>query len=57
MINKPETYWNNILIADKSKFIIFGSDDHIIVWRRKNVELNPKNLIGTIKHGGGSVFV
>ena len=35
IINKPETYWNNVLFADKSKFNIFGSDGCTIVWRRK----------------------
>ncbi|GBM38639.1 hypothetical protein AVEN_37441-1 [Araneus ventricosus] len=57
MLNKPETYWNNVLFADESKFKIFGSDGRIIVWRRKNEELNPKNLVGTVKYGGGGVLV
>ncbi|GBN52640.1 Transposable element Tc1 transposase [Araneus ventricosus] len=57
MLNKPETYWNNVLFADKSKFYIFGSDGRIMVWRRKNEELNPKNLVGTVKYGGGGVLV
>ncbi|GFU03159.1 transposable element Tc1 transposase [Trichonephila clavipes] len=57
MINRSETYWNNVLFADESKFNIFGFDGRIIVWRRKNEELNPKNLIGTVKYGGGGVLV
>ncbi|GBO01522.1 hypothetical protein AVEN_84625-1, partial [Araneus ventricosus] len=57
MLNKPETYWNNALFADESKFNIFGSDRRIMVWRRKNEELNPKNLVGTVKYGGGGVLV
>ncbi|GBL65606.1 hypothetical protein AVEN_220932-1, partial [Araneus ventricosus] len=57
MLNKPETYWNNVLFVDESKFYIFGSDGRIMVWRRKNEELNPKNLVGTVKYGGGGVFV
>ncbi|GBM91035.1 Transposable element Tc1 transposase [Araneus ventricosus] len=28
-----------------------------MVWRRKNEEHNPKNLVGTIKYGGGGVLV
>ncbi|GBL77614.1 Transposable element Tc1 transposase [Araneus ventricosus] len=28
-----------------------------MVWRRKNEELNPKNLVGTVKYGGGGVLV
>ncbi|GBM70546.1 Transposable element Tc1 transposase [Araneus ventricosus] len=57
MLNKPETYWNNVLFADESKFNIFGSDGRIMVSRRKNEELNPKNLIGIVKYGGGGVLV
>ncbi len=49
MINKPQTYWNNVLFAGESKFNIFGSDGRITVSRRKNEELNPKNLVGTVK--------
>ncbi|GBO37993.1 hypothetical protein AVEN_209798-1, partial [Araneus ventricosus] len=48
MLNKPETYWNNVLFADESKFYIFGSDGRIMVLRRKNEELNNKNLVGTV---------
>jgi len=57
MINTLETYWNNVLFADESKFNIFGSDGRITVWRRKNEELHSKNLVGTVKHGGGGVLV
>ncbi|GBN11025.1 hypothetical protein AVEN_17604-1 [Araneus ventricosus] len=57
MLNKPETYWNNGLFADESKFNILGSDGRIMVWRRKNEEINPKNLVGTVKYGGGGVLV
>ena len=31
MINKPETYWNNVPFVDGSKFNISGSDDRITV--------------------------
>ncbi|GBN21028.1 Transposable element Tc1 transposase [Araneus ventricosus] len=57
MLNNLETYWNNVLFVDESKFNIFGSDGRIMVWRRKNEELNPKNLDGTINYGRGSVLV
>ena len=57
MLNKPETYWNNVLFTDENKFIIFGSDGRIAVWRRKNEENHSKNLVGTVKHGGGDVLV
>ena len=57
MINKPETYWNNVLFADKSKFNIFGSDGRMIVRGRNNEGLNPKNLVETVKHAGRDVLV
>ncbi|GBN90892.1 Transposable element Tc1 transposase [Araneus ventricosus] len=57
MLNKAETYWNNVLFADESKFNIFGSDRRIMVWRRKNEELNPKNLVGTVKYSCGGVLM
>ena len=50
MINKPQTHWNNVLFANRSDFNIFGSYNRIIVWRRKEEEINPKNLIGTVKN-------
>ncbi|GBL95153.1 Transposable element Tc1 transposase [Araneus ventricosus] len=28
-----------------------------MVWRRKNEELNPNNLVGTVKYGGGDALV
>ncbi|GBO07556.1 hypothetical protein AVEN_2461-1, partial [Araneus ventricosus] len=34
-----------------------GPARRIMVWRRKNEELNPKNLVGTVKYGGGGVLV
>ncbi|GBN89837.1 hypothetical protein AVEN_113313-1 [Araneus ventricosus] len=56
MLNKPKTYWNNVLFEDKRKYNIFGSDGRIMVWRRKNEELNPKNLVGAVKYGCGGVL-
>ena len=57
MINKPETYSNNISLADESKFNIFSSSSSIIVWKRKDQELNTKNLVGIVKHGGRGFIV
>jgi len=55
-LNKSQEYWNTVLFSDESKFNIFNSDGRRTVWRKKNTELNPKNLIPTVKHGG-SVLV
>lgn len=56
-VNKDETYWEDVIFADESKFNLFGSDGKAFVWRKPNTELDPKNLRGTVKHGGGHVMV
>lgn len=56
-LNKREEYWNTVIFSDESKLNIFGSDGRRMVWRKNNTELNPQNLIPTIKHDGGSVLV
>lgn len=56
-INKPVEYWHRWVFTDESKFNISGSDGNFRVWRLPNTELEPKNMIGTVKHGGGSVMV
>lgn len=54
---EDQTFWNNVLFTDESKFNLFGSDGRVNVWRRPNEELKQKNLRATVKHGGGSVMV
>ena len=36
---------------------MFDSDGRLMVWRKKNTELESKNVIPTVKHGGGYVLV
>lgn len=50
-------FWNTVIFSDESKFNIHGSDGRDKVWRKRNTELDPKNMRGTVKHGGGSVMV
>lgn len=52
-----EFFWNKVIFSDESKFNIHGSDGREKVWRKVNSELEPKNMVGTVKHGGGSVLV
>lgn len=55
--NEDEQFWNKVLFTDESKFNIFGPDSRGKIWRKKNTELEEKNLIPTVKHGGGCVMV
>ena len=48
-------FWNHVLLSVESKFNLFGSDEKIIGWRSTKEELDPKCILPTIKHGGGSV--
>lgn len=56
-IKKPISFWNSILWSDESKINLFGADGANKVWRRPNEALKPRNLIPTVKHGGGSIMV
>ncbi|GBL92612.1 Transposable element Tc1 transposase [Araneus ventricosus] len=57
MADKDISFWESVIFVDESKFNIFGSDGRISVWRKPNEELNPKNLLPTVKHGGGGIMV
>lgn len=50
-------FWNGTIFSDESKFEIFGGRRKNKIWRSKNSELLPQNLVPTVKHGGGSVMV
>ncbi|CAK9796240.1 Transposable element Tcb1 transposase [Anthophora quadrimaculata] len=52
-----EDFWRRVLFTDESKFNIFGSDGRAKIWRKPGTALQRKNLIPTVKHGGGSVMV
>lgn len=49
--------WKKVLFSDESKYSIFGSDGIRYVRRPKHERLNPKYVLPTVKHGGGSVMV
>lgn len=56
-INKEDSFWKNVLFSDESKFNIITHDGKAKVWRKPCTELELKNMIATVKHGGGSVMV
>lgn len=56
-IHKDYDFWKQVIFTDESKFNIITSNGIGKIWREKNSSLHPKNLIPTVKHGGGSVMV
>ena len=56
-VGKPASFWKSVLWSDETKINLFGSDGHRKVFRKTNEALNPKNILPTVKHGGGSVMV
>jgi hypothetical protein len=56
-VNKPIDFWKTVLFSDESKFNMFGSDGPQYVWRKPKKELDSKNVIPTVKHGGGHTMV
>ena len=55
--NTGSEIFDKTVCTDESKYNVFGSDGSVKVWRQPNAELEPRNLIPTVKHGGGSVMV
>ena len=54
---KDQNFWNTVIFSDESKFNISDSDGREKVWRKVNSEVDPQNMTGTVKHGGGSIMV
>jgi transposase len=52
-----DEYIKRIILSDESKFKLFGSDGKKFTWRKPGTGLHPKNVIPTVKYGGGSVMV
>ncbi|GFV67025.1 transposable element Tcb1 transposase [Trichonephila clavipes] len=52
---QDRNFWNSVIFSDESKFNIHGSDGHQKVWKKANAALEPKNMRGTVKHGGGLI--
>ncbi len=56
-VHKPDGYWINVLWMDETKILLFGLNEKRYVWRKKNTAFHHKNLIPSVKHGGGTVVV
>ncbi|CAB5384973.1 unnamed protein product [Rhizophagus irregularis] len=49
--------WKKVVWSDESKFNVFGSDGREYCWKKKGKPLKDQHVKGTIKFGGGGVFV
>jgi hypothetical protein len=56
-VNKPIDFWKTVLFSGEGKFNIFGYDCPQYVWRKPKKDLDPKNVMPTVKHGGGHAMV
>uniref|UniRef100_A0A8C4TBF5 Transposase n=1 Tax=Erpetoichthys calabaricus TaxID=27687 RepID=A0A8C4TBF5_ERPCA len=56
-VDKPQGYWKNVLWTDETKIELFGLNEKCYVWRKENTVFQHKNLMPSVKHGGGSVMV
>ncbi len=56
-LNYPQDFWANILWTDATKVELFGRCVSCYIWRKTNTAFHKKNIIPTVKYGGGSVMV
>ncbi|GFS98227.1 transposable element Tcb2 transposase [Trichonephila clavipes] len=50
-------FWKRVIFSDESKFEIFTPPSIRKIWRKIKTALEPKNVLPTLKHGGGNVMV
>ncbi|KAI4884482.1 hypothetical protein NFI96_008952 [Prochilodus magdalenae] len=55
-VDKPQSFWENVLMTDEKKMELFGKAHQLYVHRRKNEAYQEKNAVPTVKHGEGSVM-
>ncbi|GFU21060.1 transposable element Tcb1 transposase [Trichonephila clavipes] len=56
--SKPPDFWKKVIFSDESKFEIFTSLSIRKKFGEKNkTALEPKNVLPTLKYGGGNVMV
>lgn len=49
--------WDRVLFTGESKFELFGCKRRVFVRRMPNERFQKNCIVGTVKHGGGSVMV
>jgi len=53
-LRKPESFWENILWTDETEVELFGKAHHSTVQKKQNEAYKDKNMVPTVKLGGGS---
>ncbi|KAK3551068.1 hypothetical protein QTP70_011482 [Hemibagrus guttatus] len=56
-LDDPQDFWENTLWTDETKIELFGRSVSHYVRRKSNTTFQKKNIIPTVKYGGGSVMV
>ena len=56
-LDKPQSFWENVLWTDETKIELFGNAHKRFVYRRRNEAYKEKNTLPTVKHGGGSIML
>ncbi|CAM4572142.1 unnamed protein product [Leuciscus chuanchicus] len=54
---EKEKAWEKVLWSDETKIELFGINSTRCVWRKRNADYDPKNIIHAVKHRGGSIML
>ncbi|GFV00252.1 transposable element Tcb1 transposase [Trichonephila clavipes] len=50
-------FWKKVIFSHESKFEIYTPPSIRKIWRKNKTALGPKNVLPTLKRGGGNVMV
>ena len=53
-LNKPQDFWNNVLLTDETKMELFGLKPYCYAWWKPNTAFD---LIPTVSYGSGRVMI
>lgn len=49
--------WSRVIFSDETKINRLGSDGRVWGWKRAGLPLEARNVVGTVKFGGGSTML
>ena len=56
-IDDAQVELGKMLWSDETKLELSATNDHSYVWRKSGEALLEKNIVPTVKHGGGSIIL